>query len=654
MESNRIRISVIIVNYNVEYFLEQCLNSVYDALKNVNGEVFVVDNNSIDGSVDMVRNKFPQTNLIANKHNVGFSKANNQAIKISKGDYVLLLNPDTVVEEDTFSKCVDFMDAHPEGGGLGVRMIDGKGQFLPESKRGLPTPSVAFYKIFGLSRLFPKSKTFGKYHLGYLGEHDTNEIEILSGAFMFMRKETLDKVGLLDENFFMYGEDIDLSYRILEGGYKNYYFPETQIIHYKGESTKKSSINYVFVFYRAMVIFAEKHFSQKNAKLFSFFINLAIYFRAGLAILNRFLKRILLPLSDFVIILLGLFMLTKLWDLENISLPSEVLKYALPGYTLTWLLTALYSNAYDFPVKLRSYLYGTFFGTIIILVIYALLPKYLQFSRLFILLGAAWILVYFLISRLILHLTLGQKFNLRGIKNKNFAIVGEPDEVERVKSIIKNSIHKIKTVHSVSPTDVKSENDSGTLNQLDQIIDIHEIDEVIFCAKNTTAETIIRWMSKTADKVEFKIAQPNSMFLIGSNSIDTSGDLYVMEIENISKTSSKRNKRTFDIVVALLLLILSPILIWFYSNKINFLKNTWQVFIGKKTWVGYFMVENEDERKGLPQIKTGVLTPFEGDNKTEDKLEPTLKSKLNLIYARDYTIFKDIEFLWKLRSKLDR
>ena len=178
------KLSVIIVNYNVEYFLEQCLNSVRAASKNLEIETFVVDNNSIDDSVTMVQDKFPEVHLITNKENTGFSKANNQAMRISKGEYVLLLNPDTVVEEDTFSKCLEFMDAHPDAGGLGVEMLDGKGKFLPESKRGLPTPSVAFYKIFGLSSLFPKSKKFGKYHLGYLPQNETNEIEVLSGAFM--------------------------------------------------------------------------------------------------------------------------------------------------------------------------------------------------------------------------------------------------------------------------------------------------------------------------------------------------------------------------------------------------------------------------------------------------------------------------------------
>ncbi|HLW30215.1 MAG TPA: glycosyltransferase [Brumimicrobium sp.] len=651
MKKESIRISVIIVNYNVEYFLEQCLNSVFDALSSIKSEVFVVDNNSIDGSVEMVKNQFPQAILIDNKKNVGFSKANNQAIRIAKGDYILLLNPDTVVEEDTFQKCIDFMDEHPEGGGLGVRMIDGKGHFLPESKRGLPTPSVAFYKIFGFSRLFPKSKTFGKYHLGFLDEYQTNEVEILSGAFMFMRKTTLDKVGLLDEAFFMYGEDIDLSYRIIKGGYKNYYFPKTQIIHYKGESTKKSSINYVFVFYRAMVIFAEKHFSQKNAKLFSFFINLAIYFRAGIALLNRFIKRIILPVIDFTAIIIGLYFLKRLWLIESIDFPIHILKYALPSYATTWLVTNLYSGAYDYPIKLKSFFTGTLIGTALILIVYALLPKELQFSRLFILLGASLVLTYFIFSRLILHLILGNRFDLRGVKNKNFAIVGEPDEVKRVKQILKNTPHKVNTIHNVSPTEVKSEMDSGVLNQLDQIIDIYEIDEVIFCAKNTTAESIISWMSRTAsNKVEFKIAQPNSMYLIGSNSIDTAGDLYLMEIDNISTSFNKRNKRTFDLILAFLMLLFAPFTIWLYSNKIQLLKNSWIVFIGKKSWIGYSYDEKPSYRT-LPQIKSGILTPAEEHIENIDK---SLRSKLNLIYARDYSILKDIAIIHKHWRRLDR
>jgi len=285
--------------------------------------------------MEMVQKKFPSVTIIANKDNRGFAKANNQAIRQANGEYVLLLNPDTVVEEDTFEKAIRFMDNHPEAGGLGVKMIDGSGKFLPESKRGLPTPGVAFYKMSGLAKLFPRSKTFGKYHLSYLDQNKTHEVDVLAGAFMLLRKSVLDKTGLLDETFFMYGEDIDLSYRITKAGFKNYYFPETRIIHYKGESTKKSSVNYVFVFYNAMIIFAEKHFSKQNARLFSSIVRMAIYLRAGSAIASRFITKMFLPVLDVASLFTGLYLLKEYWSEKMlVNYPEEFFTLAVPGYIL--------------------------------------------------------------------------------------------------------------------------------------------------------------------------------------------------------------------------------------------------------------------------------------------------------------------------------
>ena len=359
----KMKLSIVIVNYNVEYFLDQCLNSVFKAMKNIDGEVFVVDNDSIDGSNEMVRKKYPHVKLIANKKNVGFSVANNQAIRISEGEYVLLLNPDTVVEHDTFEKCINFMDKNPDAGGLGVKMLDGSGKFLPESKRGLPTPSTAFYKMFGLSSLFPRSKRFAKYHLGHLDDNSIHKIEILPGAFMLLRKEALDKTGLLDEEFFMYGEDIDLSYRIIKAGYENYYYPETRIIHYKGESTKKGSVNYVLVFYNAMVIFARKHFTKKNVKIFTSLINIAIYFRATIALINRLWSALLLPLLDFIALFAGTLLIKEVWRRTQIytdggDFPPELIYFVIPTYVITWLLSVYVSGGYDRPVKIRKSIVG--------------------------------------------------------------------------------------------------------------------------------------------------------------------------------------------------------------------------------------------------------------------------------------------------------
>jgi len=389
------KLSVVIVNYNVKYFLEQCLHSVFKAGQGIAMDVFVVDNNSVDGSILMVKDKFPKVTLIENKDNKGFAKANNQAIQQSSGEFVLLLNPDTVVEENTFRQIIDFMDTHADAGGLGVKMVDGKGRFLPESKRGLPTPAVAFYKIFGLSMLFPKSKTFGRYHLGFLDKNEIHEVDILAGAFMLLRKSVLDKIGLLDEAFFMYGEDIDLSYRIVQAGYKNYYFPKTRIIHYKGESTKKSSVNYVFVFYNAMIIFARKHFSQKNAKLFSFLINLAVYLRAFVAVIMRFLRKVFLPMIDFGLIFTGIYFIKTYWESHVVfqlggEYPIEFILIAVPIYILAWLVSVLLSGGYNKPIRLNKIVTGLLVGTVLILMVYALLGESQRFSRALILLGAGW------------------------------------------------------------------------------------------------------------------------------------------------------------------------------------------------------------------------------------------------------------------------
>ena len=292
------KLSVVIVNYNVKYFLEQCLSSVERAISGIEAEVFVVDNASSDGSVEYLRQRFANVKFIASDKNLGFACANNLAIKESKGEYVLLLNPDTIVAENTFADFIKFMDGHADAGACGAYMLRINGSFALESRRGLPTPFVAFCKMSGLSSLFPKSHLFGKYYMRYLNERESNQIEIMSGAYMFLRKKVIEEVGLLDEDFFMYGEDIDLSYRILKAGYKNYFLP-SPILHYKGESTHKSTYRYVHTFYQAMQLFFNKHYSHYSF-LVSVPINVAIWARAILAYVgNQFKHRLPKRVKEF-------------------------------------------------------------------------------------------------------------------------------------------------------------------------------------------------------------------------------------------------------------------------------------------------------------------------------------------------------------------
>lgn len=644
------KLSVVIVNYNVKFFLEQCLHSVQKACFKIEAEVFVVDNNSVDGSCQMVKEKFPEVILIENHDNKGFSKANNQAIRQSKGEYVLLLNPDTIVEEDSFVKCIQFMDEHPEAGALGVKMIDGKGRFLPESKRGLPTPKVAFYKIFGFSKVFSKSRYFGRYHLGHLNKDQVHEVDILAGAYMFMRKATLDQVGLLDEEYFMYGEDIDLSFRIIKGGYKNFYFPETKIIHYKGESTKKGSINYVKVFYQAMIIFANKHFSKGRADLFSLLINLAIYFRAFLAVASRLAKTVFLPLLDGLFIYLGYLWLLPYWENFKFSkgyYPDEFLNFIAPAYVIVWLTSIWFSGGYQKPIKIIKLLYGLFWGSITILVFYSLVDESLRFSRALIILGSGWAMAILWAYRFLLNrLNLASfRFDLK--RMKKVVLVAKDDEAERIRKLINQSNLQIDIIGLVNPK--RNEHVApflGNLDQLREIIRIHKVEELIFSASNLTSRQIMDVMLALTDlNIEYKIAPPESLSIIGSSSIDTAGELYVVHVNAISKEHNRRNKRLIDLLFSILMLISSPFSCWTVKKQSGFFRNIFAVLFARKSWVGYS--SNEANGIHLPKIKTGVLSPADKQNLD---LPEQKKLETDMIYAKDYRILNDLEIIlsgWK-------
>ena len=646
------KLSVVIVNYNVQHFLEQCLYSVRKASKNIASEIWVIDNNSVDGSVEMLKEKFPEVKLIENKKNVGFSAANNQAIRQSTGEYILLLNPDTVVEEETFERTVSFMDSHADAGALGVKMIDGTGHFLPESKRALPTPEVAFYKTFGLAWLFPRSKRFGKYHLTYLSPDETNEVDVLSGAFMLMRKAALDKTGLLDETFFMYGEDIDMSYRITKAGYTNYYFADTRIIHYKGESTRKGSVNYVIMFYNAMRIFAVKHFSKQNARLFSILINAAIFIRASIAITRRFVSNIALPIADFIFIYIGYYFISLFYGQIKFSSPDyyshNFLLLVLPAYIIIWILCILFSGGYDKPMRHWKTIRGIIWGTAIVLILYALLPERFRFSRALILIGSAWVLLALIGIRQLLRVFKVPGF---GKNTRRPLIIGTEEESKRVHGLLMKTGVKFDHVQYANPEQVQPKNGNGTkFNKWSELITIYNINEVIFCAKDLPTQLIMDAMSSIPEtELEFKIAPPESWAIIGSNSIHTSGELYVIDVHAINTTPNIRDKRILDIICSFLFFILTPFMIWFEKNPISYLKNILNVGLGLKSWVGY-APENISQR--LPKIKPGVLSPI-------DIIETIPKDseavhQVNSIYARDYHILTDLKIIWKGLFKLGK
>lgn len=636
------KLSVIIVSYNVRFFLEQCLHSVMNAIKNMDAEILVADNNSADGSVAMIKEKFPEIILIENDKNLGFAVANNKAIARSSGEYILLLNPDTLVEEDTFTRSLDFMDRSPDIGALGVKLIDGKGNFLPESKRGLPTPWVAFYKIFGLSSLFPESKKFGKYHLSYLDRDKIHDVDVLCGAFMLIRKKTLEKTGLLDESFFMYGEDIDLSYRITQAGYRVVYFPETTIIHYKGESTRKGSLNYVYLFYRAMQIFARKHLTGRGAWFLNIFIQAAIFFRAFLSVIKRIALRLLLPVVDFTFMYIGIATFTRFWGQLRFGspeyYPSEFYMLVIPGYILIWMISLLFAGSYDHSSRLKDAVSGILAGTILILVVYALLPNNYQFSRVIILSGTIWALIVSVSIRFILSFSGIRQFRIQKQKRKRIAIAGSYPECKRIGSILsKLSIQP--PVAFISPGNEISPFFSGTLSRLPEIIKINQIDEVIFCSLDVPASVIIQSMLTLTDTgCDFKIAPANSDSIIGSNSINTAGDLFVYNINPVTAAKNRRLKRTFDVVITLLLIVMLPFWIGFNKRPLSTLKEMGNVLLNRKTWIGC----SRCKPKMKPEIYN-VTEAFPDSSYSRQMME-----RLEWAYLQNYSIGNDLRIFLRV------
>lgn len=642
-------LSVIIVNYNVKYFLEQALLSVRRAAKALPIEIFVVDNNSVDDSDVMVREKFPEVKLIVNSQNTGFAVANNQAMAIAQGKYILLLNPDTVVEEDTFAKCINFMEQHPEAGGLGVRMIDGSGKFLPESKRGFPAPFVAFCKTFGLSSLFPTSRLFNRYHLGFLNEFETNEIDVLAGAFMLMRKEALDKVGFLDEAFFMYGEDIDLSYRIVKGGYKNYYFPETTIIHYKGESTKKGSLNYVRTFYQAMIIFAQKHFTGTQGKLFVLMLKVAIYLRAFITLIHNWWKSWSLPLLDAAVIFIGIYFLKDFWAVTNFNdknyFHPTLLYFNVPLYISVWLLGIYFYGGYDKKSNIAVVVRGLSVSSIILIAIYGLLPAAYRSSRMLLLLGAMWAVIGTVSIRMIRHFIKYKNVNFDKTTIKNYIIIGSETESLRVRKLMFEAQVQQNFIGTVSPS---SPHDSNVylddLTRLDEVIQIYHINEIIFCSKDVSSQEIMRQMSRLGAEIDYKIVPEESLSIIGSSSKNSTGQLYTIDIQfKINTPLQQRNKRLLDIIIALLFLVLSPILVWWLKCHFSLFNDIISVFLGKKTWVGYAIANGKT--KDLPSIKPSILNTT-SDLNIKDLSAATMH-RLNFLYAKDYTPSTDLNIIFK-------
>ena len=633
------QLSVIIVNYNVKYFLEHCLLSVLAASKGLEVEVWVVDNCSKDGSVAMMREKFSQIKLIANTENVGFAKANNQAVEKAKGKYILYLNPDTIVAEDCFAKCIKYMDAHEAVGALGCRLIDGKGDFLPESKRGFPNAKVAFFKISGMSSLFKNSKYFNQYHLGHLSEFETNEVDVLVGCFMFCRKKVIDDVGSFDEDYFMYGEDIDLSYKIKKAGFKNIYFSETTVIHYKGESTKKGSMNYVKMFYQAMIIFAKKHFQSSQKGLYVLFIRFAIYIRAILAFVVRLFSIVKLPLLDSAIMLGSLLIIKTLWIKSvktNTHYSASLLAIFFLSYIIIWLISLYANGAYDKPYKPYRIMRGMLIGGLITLALYGLLNENIRFSRGITVLSALFAMLCMLFLRAIM-----QALKIKSVESENLQkkvmIVGSAEDEIEVRNLLSKAFVEKNILGIISPFEVKELNQLGVFSHLKPLTKLYGATEIIFVQHHLSFAQIIDSMQLCGNNIEYKIHSFQTDSIIGSNSKNTAGDLYTTElIYNISTQTSKRNKRIVDILFSIIFILFSPILIWFVKNKRSYFLHHFLVLESDKTYVGY------DDAQ-FPILKPSLLNVYPEIEQYDIPFDN--KEHLNWLYAKDYNPWMDVHII---------
>ena len=627
-------LTVVIVNYNVKYFLEQCLRSVFAATQDLEAEVYVVDNNSSDGSAEWIKNQFPQVKLIENQENVGFSKANNQAIRLAKGDWVLLLNPDTIVPENCFNDILDYCQNHPKLGGLGVKMLDGSGVYLPESKRGLPTPEVAVYKMTGLSKLFAKNPRFGAYYHGNLSENEPQKVEVLAGAFMWMRKSVLDEIGLLDETYFMYGEDIDLSHRIRLAGYENHYFPFAPIIHYKGESTRKESYSYVKAFYGAMIIFARRYFTKGQAFLLSTLLYPAIIGKAVWAYLSHRIQKSLLPLFDFSLLWTLFYLLEGYWErnikeMDGVRYPDIFLFGFVPAYIFVWLLSVYLSGGYDRPFKPWKLLRGLALGTTITLAAYGLLDESVRFSRGMLLVGALlggigligfrWILI---------KVGLGQWKNDSQTDLRTI-IIGSETEVERVLGLLQKANSSIRFLGSIDPWSANK--GLGDILELPKIASDLQLEQIIFCGASLSNTSIIQNMEQLKRKYVFKIVPKESSFLIGSQSVETPGVLYSKDF-NLAyfSPSNQRNKRILDLLICLFFLFTFPYFLISKRRNIIF-TNLLSVFLGRKNWVGV-PIPNPGKNKNYV---------FNYSESNFEKIEESLKNE----YLRHWNSKMDIKRL---------
>lgn len=636
------QLSIIIVNYNVKYFLEQCLCSVQQAMATIEAEVIVVDNCSVDNSVDYLQQQFPFVQFIKNETNVGFGKANNIGASVAKGNYLLFLNPDTLVPEDCFTKCIRFFETHTNCGALGIKMLDGSGSFLPESKRAFPTPFTAFFKLIGAASLLPTSAIFNKYALGNLDANKNHEVDVLAGAFMLIKKNIFQASKGFDENFFMYGEDVDLSYRIQKMGYKNFYFSESCIIHFKGESTKRGSLNYVKMFYEAMSIFVSKHYHTTTATLFSTSIKIAIWIRALISLFIAFITHWGIVLLDALITYSCFVLVQKNWVIfvrDGKHFPDWLVTISIPSYSFVFLLAATLFGLYDNLYKPAKVIIASLVALIIILAVYSLMPENYRFSRGVIITSTIVTGLSITLLRLLLIWLQWIKPTEETNKIKQTVIVGSLQDYQLVVNLLQQAELQERILGRVDCA-INNETTIGTIQQLPLLIKKLRIKEIIFAVgKEVSYKDAITYIQQLPKSICFKFMGNHTHSIISSDNKTTTGETLTAEgFYQINIPYQKRIKRLIDVAFALFFLLTMPIHFIFCSDKKLFLIRTVLVLIGKKTWVGYILSPQK-----LPIIKPSILVHTPIAITTKQKMQPDALFQLDMLYVKYYDWWQDVK-----------
>ncbi len=622
----------------------QCLRSIRNDRSGTTIEIIVVDNASTDGSATMVNSHFPNVQYIKNTENVGFSKANNIGIQKAKGKYVLLLNPDTILGPNCIKKCIEKAESIEKCGAIGVRLIDGKGHYLPESKRGYPGIWTSFCKFSGLGKLFPNSALFNGYYLGHLDKDEDHEIDVLCGAYMFIPMSTLETVGLLDETFFMYGEDIDLSYRIQKGGFTNHYISGASTVHYKGESTKKASFNYIRSFYGAMKIFVKKHFGGPGSWLYLLILQLAIIVFGTLSFLKNRFKGILPILADLA---LGLGVIKGISELWQFIVFDSSAHFSQNGYyvymisAVLLLVLILYMiGHYDVNAKQRRYIWISL-GTILsMLSVYALLPEQYRFSRGVLVLSIAAMLILFFHTKKVWNYLLYQIWRYEKDGYKRIVLVGKQKSITQLSSVIENGYPDAAILGSIYPSKESIDEDVylSSIENLDSVARNMEANEIIFCSSDLSHQRIFEEMTKLGSRYSFTIAGLHNDGLLGASGKNEKGEWITEQVQyNITDPSNMRLKRCFDLIIGIAFIVCLPFVLILKKGR-GLLNEAPTVIIGKKTWIGY-----ENDENLLPSIRQKVLPVL-----------PLSRFNLNLVseqqildqhYARKYSVIMDLEIL---------